>query len=195
MSKATLKTLASETLDAEKQRVMVLLIIASALALFSLVPPSYLGPYFERVFHGRTDDFMLWRFFVLGGLVCCLVAERLLLTYLIKRVPTAYRYITALFETSAPTAGMIVAATFADAASPISEVPVFIYPLFIVLSAMRLSFALSLFTGAVACVLTYLKLLDYLKLSDSPHKSTVTAMPHDVRRARSQRCSRFGYAA
>lgn len=152
MSEATLKTLASETLDAEKQRVMVLLIIASALALFSLVPPSYLGPYFERVFHGRSDVFMLWRFFVLGGLVCCLLAERLLLTYLIKRVPAVYRYITALFETSAPTAGMIVSATFADAASPISEVPVFIYPLFIVLSAMRLSFALSVFTGAVACV-------------------------------------------
>lgn len=35
MSETTLQTLASETLDAEKQRVMVLLIIASALALFA----------------------------------------------------------------------------------------------------------------------------------------------------------------
>ncbi|HKR14040.1 MAG TPA: adenylate/guanylate cyclase domain-containing protein [Pyrinomonadaceae bacterium] len=152
MSETTIQALASETLEAEKQRVMVLLIIAAALAMFALVPPGYLGTYFERVFHGQTDVFMLWRFSVLGGLVCCLLAERLLLTYLIEKVPTAYRYITAFVETSSPTAGMLVAASFTDAASPISEVPVFIYPLFIVLSAMRLSFALSVFTGAVACV-------------------------------------------
>lgn len=153
MSDKTLETLTSETLGAEKQRVIILLIIALGLGLFSLIPPSYLGTYFERVFNGRVDLFMRWRFTVLGVLICYLVIERLLLTHLIRkhgRIPIVYRYLTAFMEVSGPTAAMFVTSTFAGSDSPLAEVPVFIYPLFIVLSALRLSFSMSVFTGAVA---------------------------------------------
>lgn len=166
MSETALETLASETIGAEKQRVIVLLIIAGALGLFSLVPPSYLGAYFERVFHGRMDVFMKWRFGVLAVMIVYLLGERLLLKYLIERhgrIPPIYRYLTAFFEISGPTAAIMVTATFTDPWSPLSEVPVFIYPLFIVLSALRLSFALSTFTGAVACVQYLLVQVFYLQ--------------------------------
>lgn len=155
MSNTTLQTLTSETIGAEKQRVIILLVILSALGIFSFIPPSVLDPSFERIFHGQMYVFMYWRFVVLGVMFCYLLGERLLLKYLIekhRRIPTVYRYLTAFCETSGPTAAMIVTTTFTDAGSPLSEVPVFIYPLFIVLSALRLSFALSVFTGAVAAV-------------------------------------------
>lgn len=155
MSDRTLAALTSETIGAEKQRVFILLLIALGLGVFSLIPPSYLGTYFDRVFNGQVDLFMKWRFTVLGGLICYLIGERLLLTYLIRkhgRIPTVYRYLTAFMEVSGPTAALLVTSTFAGSDSPLAEVPVFIYPLFIVLSALRLSFAMSVFTGAVASI-------------------------------------------
>jgi len=144
-----------ETLAAEKQRLFILLIIAVALAGFALIPPAVLSGELNRVFHGNAATFIRWRFIVLGFLVLYLAIERLVLEYRIRRqqrIPTFQRYITAFIETSTPTAAVIVTATFADPASGLASVPVFIYPFFIVLSALRLNFRLSLFTGAVAAV-------------------------------------------
>ena len=147
--------LASEAMNTEKLRVIVMLIIVGAGAVLSLVPPAY---FFESVvpaFNGNVSAFAQWRFFILGALVLYLFAERLLLGHLIRRrrrIPAAYRYATAFIETSCPTAEIIVAASFTDSVSALSLTPVFIYPLFIVLSALRLNFKLSVFTGAVAAI-------------------------------------------
>jgi len=147
--------LAAEALGTEKLRVMVLLLIITTSALLSLIPPTYLAPSIGGAFRGNIETFLRWRFVVLGGLALYLVVERLLIGYLIKshrRLPRVYPYLTALIETSCPTAAIIVTAVYTEPSSALSTIPVFAYPLFIGLSALRLNFRLSFFTGAVAAI-------------------------------------------
>src|SRR5262249_31650531 len=151
--------LAWETLGTEKQRIIVLLIFAAFLSLASLIPPPVLAGQLEPIFHGRLNSFMQWRFAVLGVMTIYLLGERALLGYLTRkqrRIPPIHRYVTALIETSSPTAAVIVTATYADPSSTLATVPVVIYPVFIVLSALRLNFRLSVFTGAVAAIQYFL---------------------------------------
>jgi adenylate cyclase len=142
-----------EALSAERLRVLVLLIvIASGLSL-SLISPAFISEEIARAFHGGARTFVQWRVVVLFVLVVYLVAERIRLSRLIKsgrRIPAFYRYVTAFVETSCPTVELLVAASYIDPVTALSMPPVFIYPLFVVLSALRLNFRLSVFTGAVA---------------------------------------------
>jgi adenylate cyclase len=88
-------------------------------------------------------------------LVAYLVAERVRLSRVVKsgrRIPPLYRYVTAFVETSCPTVELLLAASYINSVAALSMPPVFIYPLFIALSALRLNFRLSVFTGAVAAV-------------------------------------------
>ena len=62
------------------------------------------------------------------------------------------RYFSAFVETSFPTVEVLVASSYIDPAVALSMTPVSIYPLFIALSALRLDFRLSVFTGAVAAL-------------------------------------------
>jgi len=147
--------LAWETLGTEKQRIIVLLVFAGLLSLVSLIPPPVMSGQLGPIFHGNLGRFMHWRLVVLAVLTVYLVAERILLSYLIKkqqRIPPIHRYLTTLIEMSAPTAATIVTATYADPSSTLASVPVCIYPVFIVLSALRLNISLSLFTGVVAAI-------------------------------------------
>ena len=144
-----------ETLGTEKHRVIVLLVIAVALTLFALIPPTLFSGRFETAFHGKLGAFVQWRFIVLGGLLAYLIAERLLIARLIKKqrkIPILYNYLTAFVETSTAAAATIVAALYADPASNVTQAPVSLYPIFIVLSALRLNFRISVFTGIVAGV-------------------------------------------
>lgn len=146
-------------LGTEKLRVMVLMAIITASALFSLVPPTYFAPGVAAAFHGDLTSFLLWRFALLGGLVVYLVAERWLVGYLIKRtrqLPKIYHYFTATIETSCPTIAIALTASYTDPGSFVSTIPAFAYPLFIVLSALRLNFRLSVYTGVVAAFGYYL---------------------------------------
>lgn len=147
--------LALETLGTERLRVIVLLAVGGSLAVLSLIPPTYFSSNLADAFQGTMHLFIAWRFVVLSGLFLYLIAEHLILRRLIvskRKIPTVYRYVTALIETSFPTAAVVVAAIFSDPQSAIASIPVFAYPLFIVLSALRLNFRLSLFTGFVAGV-------------------------------------------
>jgi adenylate cyclase len=143
------------SLGSEKLRVMVLLVIIAAAAVFSLVPPTYFSPTVAEAFHGNLIPFIQWRFVLLAGLVLYLVAEHLLVSYLIKnnrQLPHIYHYFTATIETSCPTVAIMLTAMYTDPSSALSTIPSFAYPLFIVLSALRLNFRLSIFTGALAAI-------------------------------------------
>lgn len=147
--------LSREALRTERLRVIVLLIFTGILAIVSLIPPPMLFDGLDPQFRENMDAFMYWRFVLISGLIIYLVAQRLFVYYLTKtkrRLPSIYPYITALLETSAPTAGILISATFANATSPLPIIPTLLYPIFIVLSALRLNFKLSLFTGAVAAI-------------------------------------------
>jgi adenylate cyclase len=161
--------LTQETLGTERLRVIVLLTMGGAFAFFSLIPPTYFSSDLADAFHGKMDSFIAWRFLVLFGLFLYLLAEHLILRRLIlsqRGIPTSYRYLTALIETSFPTAVMVVASMFSDSRSSIATIPVFAYPLFIVLSALRLNFRLSLFTGVVAAV-EYLCIARFFQLDQT----------------------------
>ena len=144
-----------EMLGAERLRVLVLLIvIASGLSL-SLLSPALISEEIARAFHGSARTFVQWRVAVLFALIAYLVVERIRLNRFIKsgrRIPSFYRYFSAFVETSCPTVEVMVAASYIDPVAALSMPPVFIYPLFIVLSALRLNFKLSVFTGAVAAL-------------------------------------------
>jgi len=158
-------TLELETLSTEKLRVLVLSIVIGSGLCLSLIPPAYFADGMEDAFHGEVQSFAYWRFVVLLGLILYVLAERILLGYFIKsgrRVPTFYLYVTAFIETSCPTIEIMVLAAYADPISAFSTT-VFVYPLFIILSALRLDFRLSLFTGAVAALEYTLVGLVYLK--------------------------------
>ena len=150
-----LDQLSLEALSTERLRVIVMLAIVGSFGIFSFVPPTFLFEGIDPKFRENVSVFMYWRFILLGGLILYLVAQRLFVYYLIKtkkKIPPIYPYLTAFLETSAPTAGIVLAATFSGPDSPFPLIPAFSYPLFIVLSALRLNFKLSLFTGAVACI-------------------------------------------
>src|ERR671920_20637 len=98
--------------------------------------------------------FARWRFAVMAAWALYILAERVRLGRLTrrgKRVPPFYRYVTALVEVSCPTAEILVAASYTDAQA-VATAPAVAYPLFIVLSALRLNFRLCVFTGAVAAL-------------------------------------------
>lgn len=157
-----------ETLSTEKLRVSVLLIVAGLGLAFSVVPVSFLSTNFERAFRGHAETFVNWRFAVLLTWMLYLFGERLLLGRLNlrgRRLPRLYRYFTALVETSCPTAEILVAASYTNA-DVITTAPYVAYPLFIVLSALRLNFRLCVFTGAVAAVEYTLVCLLYVKGAD-----------------------------
>ena len=152
---APIDQLALQALSTEKLRVIVLLIITGLMAIQSIVPPSVLSSDLGAALQQNMGSFMRWRFAIVGFLIVYLIAQRLLVAYLIKTrqgIPPVYPFITALIEISMPTAGLILAATYASPGSPVPLIPVFLYHVFIVLSALRLSLFLSLFTGAVAAI-------------------------------------------
>ncbi|MET0647263.1 MAG: adenylate/guanylate cyclase domain-containing protein [Pyrinomonadaceae bacterium] len=143
-----------ETLCTEKLRVSVLLVVVGLGVAFSVVPVRYLPDGVEHAFRGDAATFVHWRFVVLLAWALYLFGERALLGRLNRRgrrLPRLYRYFTAFVETSCPTAQILVAASYTDAET-IATAPAIAYPLFIVLSALRLNFRLCVFTGAVAAL-------------------------------------------
>ena len=78
-----------------------------------------------------------------------------LLTIFIRRgrnFPVLGRYVNALVETSFPTVLLYLLAGYLSAPIIFGTWPALLYFLFIILSTLRLDFALSAFTGAVAAV-------------------------------------------
>lgn len=67
-----------------------------------------------------------------------------------RRMPGLFQYGNTLIEVSAPSAILAFFAQSVDAAIPFNSPALLIYFIFIVLSVLRLSLAVSLFTGAVA---------------------------------------------
>ncbi len=158
-----------EALGAERLRVLVLTIVITVSLFLSLIPPTFFSEGIEHVFRGEMQAFVFWRFVILLVLALYLVAERILLGYVFKngrKVPGFYRYATAFVETSFPTAEIILLASYTDDQVAALAIPVFIYPVFIVLSALRLNFRLCVFTGAVAALEYTLVGMFYLDRAD-----------------------------
>ena len=144
-----------EALSTERLRLLVLMIVFGSGLSLSLISPALFSEDIARAFQGTWQSFIQWRLVLLFALIAYLLTERILVSHRIKsggRVPSFYRYVSVFVETSCPTVAIIVAASHTDPVAALSAIPVFVYPLFIVLSALRLNYKLSVFTGVVAAV-------------------------------------------
>jgi adenylate cyclase len=69
-----------------------------------------------------------------------------------KTLPRPLRFLNAFVETSVPSILIVIASRQVDPVYPLQSAAAYLYPVFIVLSTLRLDFKLSVFTGFVAAV-------------------------------------------
>jgi adenylate cyclase len=147
------RLLRREVVRSERRRVLRLAgvlsgVLASIVLLWTIAPAVV-----EAVFHGKLSlgtplviflPFIGYELFAAG-----------IFTFLIRRdrdIPVLGRYANALIETSLPTVVIFVLTRSVEASVAFAAWPSLLYFLFIILSTLRLDFALSAFTGAVAGV-------------------------------------------
>jgi len=152
-----------EVLRSERRRVLNLAAALAIIPVIILLLLTFAPDIVASVFHGEIP----WRFpliivplFVVYELA--VAAALTLLERRGRRFPPLGRYANALVETSVPTAGLYVLTFYVDPPFVFASWTALLYFLFIILSTLRLDFALSAFTGAVAAVelfaLAYFKL-------------------------------------
>jgi adenylate cyclase len=145
--------------------------------------PIFYGD-FQSAFHGRFREFLLAVYVIFGANLLYLIAERIILSRLIKKQQKAFpalKYVSAFVETSIPTLGMMVGSSFLGPIYTLFTPAAFIYPLFISLSALRLNVRLCIFTGAVAGIeYTLLALYFIQKSSTTAVEPILAGVPHHV---------------
>jgi adenylate cyclase len=155
---------ALEILRSDRLRVTILIgvILTALLVLTALLITTV--DQFRRAFHGSIRGFLISFGVVAGSALSCLFVERIVINRMIRRqrpISEWLQYLSAFVETSIPTAGMIVGAAFLGPIYTLFTPAAFVYPIFIVLSALRLNWKLCVFTGAVAGI-EYATLAMYL---------------------------------
>ena len=147
------KRLAREILVAERFRATLLAVLPTAAMLAFLAVSSAYPDAVTALLHGKFDRAPV-------GLFLCAVAgfefhvlyatERMLRRGV--RPSAARRYLYAFVETSLPTLVIIYYATILGPVQALLMPSAFVYFIFILLSTLRLDFALCAFTGLVAAV-------------------------------------------
>lgn len=143
--------LAREILQSERTR---LAILAGLFALLSVVFPVFVHVFrehYERNFGSLA--MMRYALGVTAALVCYVLLVRGVLGRQLargRRQPAPLRFWNALVETSVPTVLMVVLSRYTEPVLVLQGPAVLLYGIFIVLSTLRLDFALSVFTGLVA---------------------------------------------
>lgn len=144
---------ALEVLRSDQLRITILMgvVVSAAVAVSSFMAAYH--EQFRRSFHGRVDGFLISFGLLTGFALACLLIERAVINRKINKrqgISEAPQYLSALVETSLPTAGMIVGSIFQGPVYSLFTPAVLIYPILILLSALRLNLKLCVFTGAVA---------------------------------------------
>ena len=186
-AKAFEREFAHEILKSDKLRVTILIgVILSALLIVLIV--ALLGfEQFKRSFHGNFRGFIITFITVVGVALGCLVAEGVVIGHLIRKrahLSTRIQYLTSFVETSIPTLAMMIGSLFLGPIYALFTPVTLLYPVFIVLSALRLNARLCVFTGAVAAI-EYLILASYFidERSNAAVEPILTSLPHHIIRA------------
>jgi len=143
--------LSREILQSERTRMALL---AALFALLSLVFPVFAWIFhseYVQFFHSYATLYAVLG--VSGGLIAYELTTRWILGRRLARgavPPTWLRFVNAFIETSLPSLLIVLAARDLSPLSVLQGPAVLLYGVFIVLSTLRLDFALSVFTGAVA---------------------------------------------
>jgi adenylate cyclase len=142
-----------EILLSERRRMLILAALQAFILLLILLAATFLPGFVRSIYHDRLpiraalaafSAFVAYELFAAG-----------LLTIFIRRgrnFPVFGRYVNAFVETSFPTVLLYLLAGYLFAPAVFSTWTALLYFLFIILSTLRLDFALSAFTGAVAAI-------------------------------------------
>ena len=142
-----------EILVSERRRMLILVALQAFILVLILCAVTFAPGFAGSIFHDRPP--------VRAALVAFsafiayeLFAATLLTIFLRRRrnFPVFGRYVNALVETSFPTVLLYLLAGYLSAPVIFGMWPALLCFLFIILSTLRLNFALSAFTGAVAAV-------------------------------------------
>jgi adenylate cyclase len=147
------RLLSREILMSERRRMLILAALQACILVLILLAAAFVPGFVKSIFHDRLpvraalaafSAFIAYELFAAG-----------LLTIFLRRgrnFPVFGRYANALVETSFPTLLLYLLAGYLFAPVIFGTWPAQLYFLFIILSTLRLDFALSAFTGAVAAV-------------------------------------------
>jgi adenylate cyclase len=175
---------ALEVLQSDKLRVTILIGVLGSVLLLVTLLMTFATEQFNRAFYGRLGLFIGAIAAISGSAILCLLIERTVIGRLIERrksLPVILQYLSAVLETSLPTAGMIIGSFFLGPIYTLFTPAAFLYPVFIVLSALRLDIRLCIFTGFVAGTEYTLIALYFLSLA--PNESVepiLVGLPHHV---------------
>jgi adenylate cyclase len=147
------RLLSREILLSERRRMLILAALQALILVLILLAATLVPGFVRSIYHDRLpvraalaafSAFVVYELFAAG-----------LLTIFIRRgrnFPVLGRYVNALVETSFPTVLLYLLAGYLFAPAVFGTWTALLYFLFIILSTLRLDFALSAFTGAVAAV-------------------------------------------
>ena len=143
-----------EILLSERRRMLILAAMQALILVLILLTATFAPSFVRSVYHDRLPEraalaafsaFIAYELFAAGVVTIFLRRGR--------NFPVLGRYMNALVETSFPTVLLYVLAGYLSSPAIIFGTwPALLYFLFIILSTLRLNFALSAFTGAVAAV-------------------------------------------
>jgi adenylate cyclase len=160
---------ALEVLKNDRLRVTILIGAVGSTVLLVLLLTLFAFQQFQQAFHGNFARFLPLFLAVVATTLSGLFIERRIISGYIARGarPSAVlRYLSAFWETSLPTVGIILSAQFVGPIYSLFTPAAFVYPLLIVLSALRLDARLSVFTGTVAGLEYGLLALYYISQSE-----------------------------
>src|SRR4030095_6413543 len=135
-------------------------------------------------FHGDVWGFITTFIAVMGVTLVCLVVERVVIDYFSRkqaRPSSLIQHLSSFIETSIPTLAIMIGSLFLGPIYALFTPVTLLYPVFIVLSALRLNARLCVFTGAVAAI-EYSTLALYFvdKTSNATVEPILTSARHHV---------------
>ena len=165
--------LALEILKGDRLRVTILFCILASVVPLMLLFAVFSYEDFQRSFRGNFKSFLLTLLLIMGGVLTSLIVEWFAINRRLKGrlVPRPFfQYLSALIETSVPLAALLVTSQFLNPVYALYTPALFVYPLIIVLSTLRLNFKICVFTGAVAALQYWVIAAIFISL---PTSSTV----------------------
>ena len=147
------RLLNQEILVSERRRMLSLAMVAAVIVALILTAVTFAPGFVRSIYHDRLPTRAALAAF--SAFIAYELMAASLLTVLIRRgrkFPLLGRYMNALVETSFPTLLLYLLTGYLSAPLVFSTWPALLYFVFIILSTLRLDFALSAFTGAVAAV-------------------------------------------
>ncbi len=147
------KEISKEIYKSERFRLFVLMIVFGILALLAFSISMLYMDFFQDIFTGT--NYFLWATFV----PLLIIIRSFFIRFRIRKwqkagyqVREKWRYLNSFIEISLPSVGILIFAQGFQSVNALITPIVFLYFIFIILSALELNLYLSIFTGAVAAI-------------------------------------------